>query len=78
MKANRQRLLTTISVVVDCWDRAKTHKDFAEQVGIHIEDLRDILFQESKAWLDKRTAHVPAKIRRTPTPKADAILKASL
>ena len=49
MKANRQRLLTTISMVVDCWDRAKTHKDFAEQVGAHIEDLRDILHSERSA-----------------------------
>lgn len=54
MKANRQRLLTTISVVVDCWDRAKTHKDFAEQVGVHIEDLRDIVQSERSGRLENR------------------------
>jgi hypothetical protein len=60
MKANRQRLLTTISVVVNCWDRSTSPKDFTDQVGTHIEDLRLILHDELVAIHNKRVAHVPA------------------
>jgi len=63
MKANRQRLLTTISVVVDCWDRAKTAEDFSEQILTHIADLRKILTDELTAIHNKRMAHGQPKNR---------------
>lgn len=63
MKANRQRLLTTISMVVDCWDRAHGPADFHLQVAKHIGDLREILHSELIAVHNKRVAHVPAKNR---------------
>jgi hypothetical protein len=56
MKANRQRLLTTISVVVDCWDRAHgpdENLDLTSQLAAHIEDMRDILHEENA----ERTRH---------------------
>lgn len=41
--ATNARLLDAIRISVTCWDRATTHRDFAEQMGAHIEDMRDIV-----------------------------------